>query len=193
MKKKYFTTKRIAYLAIFIAISVGLNLFSFNFALLTNKVSFINTINALAGIFLGPISGFLVGALGDVLGFLIKPDGPWLPLITLSSGLSGFIPGLLFKPKKIHPMIKITISLILVYIICTVTLNSLAIYLVFIRGKKAFSVFLIGRLPVQSLIFIINAVLIGFLYNALKKFFVFENDSEQIIKTIETTTSEIET
>lgn len=50
-----------------------------------------------AGITGGPLLGFLVGALADLVGYGINPMGPYSPLITLSSGLLGLIPGLVMK------------------------------------------------------------------------------------------------
>lgn len=167
--RKYFSTKRIAYIAIFSAMSIVTNIFSLDFAFFANKVSIVHTVNALAGILIDPIAGLFVGFVGDTVGFLIKPSGAWLPLITLASALSGFIPGLLFKIKKIHPFIKIGISLALVYLICTVVLNSIAIYAVYIKGKKTFFAFLAGRLPAQTIVFLFNAVLIYLLYPVLSK------------------------
>ena len=47
-----------------------------------------------AGIFLGPLAGGIVGALGDLAGFLINPMGPYMPHFTLNAALRGIIPGL---------------------------------------------------------------------------------------------------
>lgn len=47
-----------------------------------------------AGIALGPVAGGLVGAISDVLGYLINPMGAYMPHFTLTSFLTGFIPGL---------------------------------------------------------------------------------------------------
>jgi len=59
----------------------------------------------LAGILLGPFWGAAVGAVSDVLGFIIAPLGDFfIPGITLSAALWGFIPGIivrvLFKKKN---------------------------------------------------------------------------------------------
>ena len=50
----------------------------------------------LSGIIAGPVFGFAVGALSDILCFLIKPSGPYFPGFTLVSALSGLLPGLIF-------------------------------------------------------------------------------------------------
>ncbi|MDI6824874.1 MAG: folate family ECF transporter S component [Bacillota bacterium] len=59
----------------------------------------------MAGIWGGPVFGFLVGAVADLVGYGINPMGPYVPLITLSSGMLGLIPGLvlrLFPGKEIN-------------------------------------------------------------------------------------------
>ncbi|MBC7340247.1 MAG: folate family ECF transporter S component [Firmicutes bacterium] len=59
----------------------------------------------MAGIWGGPVFGFLVGAVADLVGYGINPMGPYVPLITLSSGMLGLIPGLvlrLFAGKEIN-------------------------------------------------------------------------------------------
>ncbi|ABR47390.1 conserved hypothetical protein [Alkaliphilus metalliredigens QYMF] len=69
----------------------------------------------LAGILFGPISGFIVGALGDLIGYFLNPMGAYMPHFTLSAGLSGFIPGSIyyftFRPKSnIHFSSKLQVS-----------------------------------------------------------------------------------
>jgi len=54
----------------------------------------------LSGILLGPIAGFAVGFISDLMCFIIKPGGPFFIGFTLASGLTGFIPGLLFMILK---------------------------------------------------------------------------------------------
>ncbi len=185
MKKTYFTSKRIAYIAIFVAMSVALKVFSIDISI-ANKLSLMTTMNVLAGIFTGPIGGFIVGVLGDGLGFLIKPSGgAWMPLITLVSGLSGLIPGLVFKIKKIHPIVRIIISIVLVYFICTVFLNSLIIYYFFIQNKTTFFVWLLTRIPLQSGVYLVNSILIIILYKILEPRIKLDSIENKIKTTIE--------
>lgn len=48
-----------------------------------------------AGAFFGPLAGSIVGALGDMLGFFISPQGAYMPHFTLTAALRGIIPGLI--------------------------------------------------------------------------------------------------
>jgi len=49
----------------------------------------------LAGVLFGPAAGALTGAVEDVVGYFINPLGPYMPHFTLTSALTGFLPGLL--------------------------------------------------------------------------------------------------
>jgi ECF transporter S component (folate family) len=65
----------------------------------------------LAGIILGPLWGAAVGALSDVLGFFTMPLGDFfIPGITLSAALWGFIPGIIvrmiFKKKSVWAIVS---------------------------------------------------------------------------------------
>ncbi len=56
-----------------------------------------------AGIVFGPLGGGVVGAIGDLIGMIISPMGPYMPHFTLSAALTGVIPGLImlmFKDTK---------------------------------------------------------------------------------------------
>lgn len=50
-----------------------------------------------AGIIFGPVAGGIVGALADVLGFIISPMGAYMPHFTLTAALTGILPGLVFN------------------------------------------------------------------------------------------------
>ncbi|MBC8589848.1 folate family ECF transporter S component [Wansuia hejianensis] len=47
------------------------------------------------GIVFGPIAGFIIGAVGDIVSFMVRPTGPFMPHFVLTSALTGFIPGIL--------------------------------------------------------------------------------------------------
>lgn len=47
----------------------------------------------IAGIVLGPKYGFAVGAIADLVGFMMNPMGSFMPGFTLTSAMTGAIPG----------------------------------------------------------------------------------------------------
>ncbi len=58
----------------------------------------------LSGILLGPVAGFIVGFISDLLCFIIKPGGPFFIGFTFASALTGFIPGLIWLLLKKYPL-----------------------------------------------------------------------------------------
>lgn len=64
------------------------------------RINFASIPLMLSGIILGPATGFISGAVADIINFMVKPGGPYFPGFTLVSALSGFIPGLIFKYIK---------------------------------------------------------------------------------------------
>lgn len=49
----------------------------------------------LGGLMLGPFYGGLIGAIADMVGYIIQPIGPYMPQFTVISALSGILPALL--------------------------------------------------------------------------------------------------
>ena len=98
------TTRRIVYAAVFTAISVVLKMYLgvplnlFGTFLIDVNVS--PVIVMMSGIVLGPLLGGIVGALTDVIVFLLRPLGGYIPLITLTYVMIGVIPALFFLRKK---------------------------------------------------------------------------------------------
>jgi len=62
------------------------------------KINFSTIPIMLSGILFGPIAGFMTGGVADVIGYIINPQGgPFFPGFTLSTALTGMIPGLVYK------------------------------------------------------------------------------------------------
>jgi ECF transporter S component (folate family) len=54
--------------------------------------------NILAGMILGPIYGFMSGALADVVGYFLSPlGGAYMPHFTLTAALAGAIPSIVYR------------------------------------------------------------------------------------------------
>ena len=90
--RSFSVSKQVAYLAIFIALSVAANSVLGIELSPSNKITFTYTVCFFAGYILGPVPAFLVGLIGDAIGFLISPvEVYWLYGLTL--GLFGFLVG----------------------------------------------------------------------------------------------------
>lgn len=165
------TTARITYIALLTALSTLFNIGTF-YPVKYFALSFTAIPCFIAGIMLGPISGFAVGFLGDLVGALIAPQGPYMPMIGIASGLFGLIPGLIFLLFRFHPHLKILVSYILCLIICTCCLNTVNLWLVYSAGEKTlatFWIYLKVRLPFQIAVCAINWFLTTVLYVCLVK------------------------
>lgn len=167
MKKISLSTQKMAYIGLLTAVSIALNALTMPVLTGTTAISFTYIPCFIAGAFFGPFAGALVGLIGDVLGFLIAPKGVYIPFITVSSVLLGLIPGLIFKIKKMNPYIKIALSFLLIFIFCTLTLNTIGLY-IFFASKKTIGAYLALRLPNQSIIFAINVAIVYAIYPLLK-------------------------
>ena len=60
------------------------------------KISLSHLALAPTAMLFGPVTAALQGALSDILGFLLKPTGPYFPGFTLSALLGGVIYGMMF-------------------------------------------------------------------------------------------------
>jgi ECF transporter S component (folate family) len=49
------------------------------------------------GIVFGPAVGGIIGAVGDIVSFIVRPTGAFMPHFVLTSALTGIIPGILAK------------------------------------------------------------------------------------------------
>lgn len=168
--KAYFSPKRIAYLGVMTAIAVVTNCFSVTVNSGANSISFNYVICSLAGIFFGPVSGGLVALLGDLIGCLVAPKGPFNPFIMIASALIGVLSGLAFKIPKLNEYVKIIIGYVLIFIVCTLGLNTFGLWFYYAQGKKSFIVYLVGRAPFQAINIAINIAITYVLYFPLKKF-----------------------
>lgn len=86
----------ISAMALFVALGIVLNIFSIQLVGFGGRASFVYGFLYLSGILFGPIYGFAVGAISDILGHIIAPQGAYIWQITVSNGLVAAITGLIF-------------------------------------------------------------------------------------------------
>lgn len=186
-KKTYYIT----FTAVFAALGIVLNMTSFYMAKIDTfgRVSLVYAFCFLAGCVLGPWLGAGVAAITDFLPAVIFPQGPWMPLITLSNAVMAMIAGLFFKylPTK-SVTLKISLTSVVTFVVCTLGLTALGETLLYNMGMQAFyptttalvnsgmSVFvatLVRKAAVQWFWLLLNAVLTVFVLKcpAVIKFF----------------------
>lgn len=177
-KTDFTRVQKITTIAILSALSIVANIFSVPITG-SNYLSFVYIPCFLAGIYLGIIGGAAVGFMGDVVGFLIHPTGPYNPLITVATVLLAVIPAIAFKFLKAPTVAKLIFSLILTTLICTCGINTVALWLMYGIGKKTFWVYLWGRLPFQLLMVLVNGIALIIIVPSLDKIFLKLNANEQ--------------
>ncbi len=113
---KAFSSKKLTYMSMFIALAVAINTFRIG------NISFSGFPIICSGFVLGPVPGFLVGGIADIVGFLVRPSGNAFNVaFTLTSALTGFIPAILIikgnKQKFLHIFIAIFVGQIITSIL----------------------------------------------------------------------------
>ena len=163
--KQISLAKKLAFTAVFLALSVVANSFIDIDITPNNKITFTYLICFFAAYLLGGLPAFVIGFVGDAIGFLIKPSGVyWLFGLTLGifALLAGIILHYLPIKGKAAPYIKTGIALVVCYVAITLVLNSIINYYyvkIFLYGgeySKTFWVYLGGRIGIQSAIYAIN-------------------------------------
>ena len=105
----------------------------------------------IAAYFYGPIGAMAVAGLGDFIGALLFPFGPYMPHFTISAAITGIIFGLALKGKP--NLIKVILAVVPSQIICSLMLNSLFLELLY--GNVIFWIRFVQTLlatPVQIIV-----------------------------------------
>ena len=151
-------------MALLIAIEVVLTRFlSFNTQFLRIGFGFLPV--AVMGMMYGPVWAGIGYAIGDVLGMLIFPSGPYFPGFTLSAFLTGLVYGLLLYKKEVTWQRTLIASMIISVVI---NLGLDTLWLSILYGKGYIPI-LVGRLVKFPLAVAIQTVLIPLVYKLVVK------------------------
>lgn len=96
----------------------------------------------------GPVSAMLVGGLGDFLGAILFPIGPYFPGFTLSCALTGLIFGLLLHKKQSIPRVAAAVAVDQFGV--SLCLTTYWIYLLY--GASSYQVLLYSRLAQSAVL-----------------------------------------
>ena len=134
MKNSSFNVRRITISAVFLSISIVLKTaFSFYIPMFGQNgmsVGISGIFSMMPSILFGPVYGAVVSGLSDFFGYLLKPVGAYLPLMTLVVAAGGFIRGALWfalrnkDSKKMRIAVVACSALILVLGICNIVFLS---------------------------------------------------------------------
>ncbi|MCW3489160.1 folate family ECF transporter S component [Dethiobacter alkaliphilus] len=118
--------RQVIYAGLLIAISIILERLGAVMVGNSIRLSFGNVPIYIGGILLGPVAGGAVGAVSDLLGYLINSfGGAFIPQIFLASVMRGVIPGLVFfKMKGTNLHVKVLVAIILTEFVAGVILTT---------------------------------------------------------------------
>lgn len=111
---------------------------------------------AAAGMLLGPFWGGVTGALSDILGYMVRPTGPFFPGFMVSAAIQGVIYGLILHGKEAS-IRRILLSQAVDLISVNFFLNSL--WLSMLYGQGFLAVFT-ARIIKNLVMFPINTFLL---------------------------------
>ena len=153
--------KKIILAAMLLAIFIILNRFvSIKTEVLVISFTFVPMM--MSAIWLGPKYSLAIGLLGDLIGALLFPFGPYFPGFTVSSAISGLIYGLFLynkgnqmSNKKL--LIMLTLSSVLQLVLVNIFVTSLWIHMLY---GKAYLAVLASRVIAQIIMIPIHIVTI---------------------------------
>ena len=129
-------TRTLTTTGIFLAIQVVLGSYGTIEVTDSLKISLSHLALAPTAILFGPAVAAMQGALSDIIGYLIKPTGPYFPGFTLATLLLGLIYGLsLYKTK--HTMPRVVITRIAVMVLVNLILNTFCLVMLYGPSRLA--------------------------------------------------------
>ncbi len=173
--KKYFTTKKITYLATMTAITLFLKLSGGAFSLAFSeslRISFVYLAWLIAGLTLGAIGGGIVGGASDILSSLLL-GWAFNPLLTVSNIVFPMIigAGVRYLPTK-NVIVKLIISTFVACIISTLTISTVALYIMY-DIQISFFTYLLTTRTIQIAVVAVNLFICIMLLPALQQLKLF--------------------
>ena len=142
--KNLTNTRALALAGMLLALNAVLGFFKIPFAL-DNRITLTFAATSAAGIILGPVPAMIVGAFGDILGYLLNPGGgAYFIGFTISGALGGLIYGLcLYKMEKKYAIWRIIVAVCLITLFVNIILNTFWLSIMY---EKAYTIFATARI-----------------------------------------------
>ena len=161
---KKISVKMLVFLGLLVALEIVLNRFlSINAWNL--KIGFNFVPIAVGGILFGPIGGGIVGALGDFLGAILFPIGPYFPGFTVTSFLFGVVFGLFLHKKQTTP--NIIFAVLINQCLLSQCLNTLWISIAY---GSPYGPLFISRLVQTGVLIVVQFVVLRLIAAPIKKY-----------------------
>ncbi|MBR7132886.1 MAG: folate family ECF transporter S component [Clostridia bacterium] len=157
---------KVVFTSVLIALNVILERF-LSYSVWNQSISFSFITIAFAASFLGIPYAIAVGGLGDLIGSLLFPFGPYFPGFTLTNVLAALCTGIFLR--KNATILKISASVVLNKIFCTLLLNTLWISILYRGGISDFYTVLVPRLPQAVFMGIIEIIVLIIVFSEKSK------------------------
>ena len=146
--------KALAMTAMLLAIAVVLGFYSLQ---ITDyiKIGFAFLADELTGMMFGPVAGGLMGALADLVKYIVRPTGPFFPGFTISGLAGGLIYGMVLYKRPLS-LRRVILANGLVTLIVNVCMNTY--WLVLLYGSAFFAI-LPARIVKEAIMFPITVIL----------------------------------
>ncbi|MBR6533814.1 MAG: folate family ECF transporter S component [Clostridia bacterium] len=153
--------------AILIALNVILERFMPSYSVWNNNISFGFITVAFAACYLGAPYAIAVGGLGDLIGAVIKPFGPYFVGYTITNMLVGLVLGIFLYKKA--TVLRISIATVINKLVFSLVVNTIFISVLYRGGIAAFWVVLVSRIPFVALMTAVEIILISLLFTQKSK------------------------
>ena len=158
-------SKKFLFKVILSSILVALNIIlerMLAYSVWNQTISFSFITIGFAAVFLGAPYAAIIATLGDLIGSIILPFGPYFFGFTLTNLVAGAITGI-FLYKNANS-VKIVLSVLINKILCSLILNTIWISILYRGGLDAFPVVLVSRIPSAAIMLVIESVVLIILF-----------------------------
>lgn len=137
--KEFGSLKSLVAMAMLLALRLALG-FVTNIQLTESiKIGFTIFPTTIACMLFGPVPGMVIGGAADVLGFIMKPTGPFFPGYTLDCMVAGFLYGLFFYRREKISLWRVMAAIATVTVIVNLCMTTSWISIQY--GVKDFGMF----------------------------------------------------
>lgn len=158
------SVKTLVLASIFIALQIAMTSIYIPVPVMgTQKIFFSFLVVSLGSLIYGPIVGIATGAIADLLGFLIHPQGAYFVGYTITAMVTGFMYGLFFYKTKIT-ITKLIICKFCINMLINVPMNGL--WESILMGAEYFALVL-ARIPKNILMLPIEILLLYIVFGRL--------------------------
>ena len=152
-RNKLTKTQKLVYTSVLTAVCAVLNMFDIKVSDIL-QLSLVATVGFISGYILGGGYAFAVCFIGDLLGAIILPHGPYNPVIGIGTGLWGLIPGIAFSYFKGNDFIKASVCFLLGFLIISAGVNTVGFRLMY-PTMYTFDI-LLAELPFKLIACVVN-------------------------------------